>query len=63
MNIFATGRRRALRTVQEYWETVEYIHLNPVRPGLVGRTVEWGWSSAANAHESRQTRHGGVAVL
>jgi hypothetical protein len=23
MNIFVAGRRRALRTVQEYWETVE----------------------------------------
>jgi hypothetical protein len=35
MNILAAGRRRALRTVQEYWETVKYIHLNPVR------RVEW----------------------
>ena len=27
---------RALRTVKEYNETVEYIHLNPVRGGLAG---------------------------
>jgi REP element-mobilizing transposase RayT len=38
---------RALRTVQEYWETVEYIHLNPVRRGLVAKPEEWVWSSAA----------------
>ena len=28
---------RALRTVKEYKEKVEYIHLNPVKAGLVGR--------------------------
>jgi hypothetical protein len=37
----------ALRTVQGYWETVEYTHLNPVRRGLVERAEEWRWSSAA----------------
>jgi REP element-mobilizing transposase RayT len=37
----------ALRTVQEYWETVEYIHLNPVQRGLVAKPEEWVWSSAA----------------
>ena len=31
------GFDRALRTVKEYHETVEYIHLNPVRRGLVKR--------------------------
>ena len=36
---------RALRTVKEYNETVEYIHLNPVRRGLVGDTRDWKWSS------------------
>ncbi len=36
---------RALRTVKEYSETVEYIHLNPVRRGLVRRPEEWKWSS------------------
>jgi putative transposase len=36
---------RALRTVKEYNETVEYIHLNPVRRGLVGRAGDWEWSS------------------
>ncbi len=37
----------ALRTVKEYMETVEYIHWNPVRRGLVKRPEEWRWSSAA----------------
>jgi len=36
---------RALRTVKEYVETVEYIHMNPVRRGLVKRAEDWKWSS------------------
>ncbi|HXW12994.1 MAG TPA: hypothetical protein VEN79_00665, partial [Terriglobia bacterium] len=36
---------RALRTVKEYHEKVEYIHLNPVRRGLVRRPEAWRWSS------------------
>ena len=36
---------RALRTVKEYNEKVEYIHLNPVRARLVGRAQDWRWSS------------------
>jgi putative transposase len=36
---------RALRTVREYNEKVEYIHLNPVRAGLVSRPEDWRWSS------------------
>ena len=35
---------RALRTVKEYYEKVEYIHLNPVRAGLVKRAEDWPWS-------------------
>jgi putative transposase len=35
----------ALRTVKDYGETVEYIHMNPVRRGLVKRPEEWKWSS------------------
>ncbi len=37
---------RALRTVTEYAEKVEYIHMNPVRAGLVRRPQDWRWSSA-----------------
>ena len=36
---------RALRTVKQYHENVEYIHLNPVRRRLVKRAEEWKWSS------------------
>jgi hypothetical protein len=31
---------RALRTIKEYNETVEYIHLNPVRRGLDRRAED-----------------------
>ncbi len=44
---------RALRTVKEYHETVEYIHRNPVRRGLVARPEDWPWSSV---HECRSPR-------
>ncbi|MGD0128877.1 MAG: hypothetical protein ABSF46_26285 [Terriglobia bacterium] len=37
---------RAVRTMKEYYEKVEYIHLNPVRAGLVERAEDWPWSSA-----------------
>jgi putative transposase len=36
---------RALRTLKEYNEKVEYVHLNPVRAGLVSRPEDWRWSS------------------
>src|SRR5262249_4790364 len=36
---------RALRAVKEYHEKVEYIHLNPVKRGLVTKPEEWKWSS------------------
>jgi len=36
---------RALRSVKEYYEKVEYIHLNPARAGLAERAEEWQWSS------------------
>ena len=36
---------RALRTVKAYHEKVEYIHLNPVKRGLVTGPEGWRWSS------------------
>jgi putative transposase len=39
------GFDRALRTVGEYNEKVQYIHLNPVKAGLVKRAEDWPWSS------------------
>jgi putative transposase len=29
------------------WQMIEYIHLNPVRRGLIERASDWKWSSAA----------------
>lgn len=34
-----------LKTVRDYWETVDYIHMNPVRRGLVEKPADWVWSS------------------
>jgi putative transposase len=51
---------RALRTVKEYNKAVEYIHLNPVRRGLVARPEDWPWSSVMEYSGSLQdesTRH------
>jgi hypothetical protein len=36
---------RALRTVKEYREKVDYIHLNSVKAGLVRQPEDWPWSS------------------
>jgi putative transposase len=36
---------RAVRTVKEYRDALRYIHLNPVRRGLVKRPEGWPWSS------------------
>ena len=34
--------------IKEYtaWKSIEYIHNNPVKRGLVNHAVEWKWSSA-----------------
>ena len=55
----------ALRTVHDYWEKVEYIHLNPVRRGLVVKTEDWIWSSAAKysgVSPQEQRRRCGVVI-
>ena len=31
---------------QKLEEKLTYMHLNPVRAGLVSKAIEWGWSSA-----------------
>ena len=31
---------------QKLEEKLKYIHLNPVRAGLVDRAIDWSWSSA-----------------
>ena len=42
---------RALRTVKEYFEKVEYIHQNPVRRGLVRRAEDWSRDAGSSIHE------------
>jgi len=53
---------RALRTVREYNEKVQYIHLNPVKAGLARRPEDWPWSSvhdyAGTVHEAPLTPSG-----
>jgi putative transposase len=56
---------RALRTVKEYNEKVEYIHLNPVRRGLVARPQDWRWSSVleySGGDAGEQERRCGLAI-
>ncbi len=56
---------RALRTMKEYHETVEYIHLNPVRGGLVRRAEDWRWSSVheyAGMSAEEQERRCGLRI-
>jgi putative transposase len=36
---------RIMRNVREYHKTMEYMHLNPVRRGLVSEPEDWLWSS------------------
>jgi hypothetical protein len=42
---------RALRTVKKYNEKVEYIHLNPVRAGLVSRPEDWSRPAGSSYNE------------
>jgi putative transposase len=41
------GFDRNIKTTKTLLATIEYIHLNPVRRGLVEKAVDWKWSSAA----------------
>ena len=53
---------RALRTVREYHEKVEYFHLNPVKAGLASRPEDWPWSSVRDytggLHDAPMTPRG-----
>ena len=53
---------RALRTVKEYNGKVEYIHLIPIKAGLVTRPEGWRWSSyneyAGTSAEEQKKRCG-----
>jgi REP element-mobilizing transposase RayT len=54
---------RALRTVKEYYEKVEYIHLNPARAGLVERAEDWRWSSVRDYAGSLSGTTGAHPIL
>lgn len=56
---------RALRTVKEYNEKVEYIHMNPVKAGLVRIPQDWKWSSYneyAGMHADEQKHRCGLII-
>ena len=53
---------RALRTVKEYGETLEYVHWNPAKAGLVKRPQDWRWSSL-HQYLRNETRTGTMARL
>lgn len=56
---------RALRSVEEYNEKVEYIHLNPVKAGLVRRPQDWRWTSVSEysgVSAAEQERRCGLAI-
>ena len=38
-------RDRFVRHAREFGERLEYMHLNPVRKGLVSKPEQWRWSS------------------
>jgi putative transposase len=40
------GYDRNMHTARSAWASVQYIHNNPVRRGLVRCPVDWFWSSA-----------------
>jgi hypothetical protein len=48
--------------VKEYHETIEYLHRNPVRAGLVRQAGDWPWSSfneyAGLTSEEQKQRRG-----
>jgi putative transposase len=46
-------RDRFVRNTQEFHERLEYMHMNPVRKGLVAQPEEWRWSSHSNFSSDR----------
>jgi len=40
------GYDRNLSSKETILAAIDYIHLNPVRRGLVARAIDWKWSSA-----------------
>jgi len=52
------GRYRAEMIEDEsyYWSVSRYIHLNPVRAGLVNRPEQWTWSSYPGYRDPRRAQ-------
>jgi REP element-mobilizing transposase RayT len=46
---------RYIRDRRHFEQAVEYIHLNPVKAGLVSRAEEWRWSSAYHGDDGTIT--------
>jgi len=44
-----------VRDEKEFNERLEYIHLNPVKKGLVKRREDWRWSSYKNFASDKAT--------
>ncbi len=45
---------RYLRSDEDFWEKVRYIHENPVRSGLVTRAEDYRWSSLNTIYSGRK---------
>jgi len=50
------GRYQALLIGGEgyYWDVTRYVHLNPLRAGLVQKPQDWRWSSYGGYHDRRR---------
>jgi REP-associated tyrosine transposase len=46
---------RYIRDRRHFEQAVEYIHMNPVRAGLVSRAEEWRWSSTYHGDDGTIT--------
>ena len=47
---------RFMRNERHYTATVDYIHQNPVKAGLVARAEDWPWSSVCDWERGRPAR-------
>ena len=50
------GYDRNLKTPRIVLASIDYLHSNPVRRGLVGRGIDWRWSSCRFYHEEAASK-------
>jgi putative transposase len=50
------GYDRNLWSADVIWNTIDYIHMNPVEAGLCKRSIDWKWSSAARYAGDKSSR-------